>query len=94
MKIGHDLAEKKFVPGSGVGVGLGVGVGVFSKFKERFKPFKIGNKLKNLETEATTKHKTFITIMTHSLHWLCLKLRARIVYQKGKLTIQGFIQLI
>ena len=38
MKIGHDLAEKKFVPG-GVGVGS-VGL-VFSKFKEWSKPFNI-----------------------------------------------------
>ena len=37
MKIGHELAEKKFVPGLG-GRGL-VGSGlVFSKFKDRFKP--------------------------------------------------------
>ena len=40
MKIGHDLAEKKFVPGRGRGWGWGwVGL-VFSKFKEWSKPFK------------------------------------------------------
>ena len=39
MKIGHDMAEKKFVPGWGrVGFGLGWGW-VFSKFKEWSKPF-------------------------------------------------------
>ena len=38
MKIGHDLAEKKFVPG-GVGSGR-VGSGrVFFEFKEWSKPF-------------------------------------------------------
>ena len=35
MKIGHDLAEKKFVPGSVRGSGQ-----VFFKFKEWSKPFK------------------------------------------------------
>ena len=42
MKIGHDLAEKKFVPGSGSGsgrVGSGRGWVVFSMFKEWSKPF-------------------------------------------------------
>ena len=42
MKFGNDLAEKKFVPGSGSGLGVGLGVGVFSKFKEWSKPFKSG----------------------------------------------------
>ena len=40
MKIGHDLAEKKFVPGLGLGSGRGW---VFSKFKDRFKPIKSHN---------------------------------------------------
>ena len=40
MKIRHDFAEKKFVPGRGSGSGrVGVGSGwVFSKFKDQFKP--------------------------------------------------------
>ena len=36
MKIGHDLVEKKFVPGSGSGWGW-----VFSMFKDRFKPINL-----------------------------------------------------
>ena len=47
MKIRHDMAEKKLVPGGWGGnvVGVGVVVGgcvVLSKFKDRFKPINRG----------------------------------------------------
>ena len=35
MKIRHDMAEKKLVPGGG---GVGVGWVAFVEFKDRFKP--------------------------------------------------------
>ena len=43
IKIGYDLAEKKFVPRSGWGWCWGVGVGFFSNFKDRFKLIKKPN---------------------------------------------------
>ena len=51
MKIGHDFAEKKFVPASGRGR-VGVGWLVFSKFKDRFKPINMRKKHENQPFEV------------------------------------------